>query len=259
MSNSTRNEKDLRTSRNFRKQCDSSRITKSPPRRNLDSFRRSLFAALISMAASKFTLGARDDELVVQGTTVIWYVNDRILKRQFNFDDDKEAVLQAIFTRFPSTSFSSTGNAPSSLQPPSNKALVVVLETLMHIIYVDQGSNYIVHLPFPVLKVWSGSLGLVLERRLRTESSTDSEESELPRLFTLTNPLEDFGMVSCDRGSLDANEEILAFSSRDGGLCITKNREENRVTVWHSSPVEQGIQKVSSLSPSKTEHSRSRD
>src|SRR5271163_3637599 len=115
-------------------------------------------------SSQKLTPELQDDELVVQGTCVMWYVNDRILKRRFNFDDDKEPISQALFANFSS---SSTSKVPSSLQSPPAKALVVVLETLLHIIYVDQGSNYIFHLPFPVLKVWPVSLGLVLERRLR--------------------------------------------------------------------------------------------
>src|SRR5271170_5342504 len=122
------------------------------------------------------------DELVINGTTVVWSLNDGLVrKRTFDFESDKQPVTQALFTIFSSSSATSNPRtsalnvsasekpldlSPSHSSPDSeNKALVVVLKTLMHIIYLDGGS-YIVHLPFPILKVWPIPLGLLLERQL---------------------------------------------------------------------------------------------
>jgi hypothetical protein len=186
------------------------------------------------------------DELVIEGSSVAWFVDDGLVhKRTFNFDDDGQPIAQALFAVFPSP------QTPQQPQPQhssstSSTALVVVLKTLMHIIFLDGGS-YIVHLPFPVVKVWSASIGLLLERQLDSTASDYSAESEahLPRLFTLSSPLEDFGMVTCNRSSqLDSNEEIAFVSSQLDTFCVTTNIPEKRLTLWYASPDQQARRKV---------------
>ena len=194
------------------------------------------------------------DELVIDGSSVIWTENDGLVhKRTFSFEADRQPVTHALFTvfsSFPSTISHSPATAPLDLSPSCanghpNKALVVVLKTLMHIIYLDGGS-YIVHLPFPVRKIWSIPLGILLERHLEPPHSTSlsddhsllisETENQLPRLFTLSSPLEDFGIVTCNRSSLDLDEEILFFSSQNDALCVTRNATEKRITLWHAAP-----------------------
>jgi hypothetical protein len=207
------------------------------------------------------SLPAHRDELVVHGTSVIWSVNDGLVhKRTFSFENDNQPITQALFTVFSRTSPPThsqrqershsiiaakqpdlSPSEPSSGVP--NKALIVVLKTLMHIIYLDGGS-YIIHLPFPVLKVWSVSLGLLLERESYTDSTLSHPESQLPRLFTLSGPLEEFGTVTCNRSSLDPSEEILFVSPQSDALCITRKQPENRVTLWHASPDQQAHKRV---------------
>jgi hypothetical protein len=202
------------------------------------------------------------DELVIDGCCVIWTQNDGLIqKRTFDFASDGQPVAQALFTVFSSSPTATTQTpspdrsdlSPSRVASPANKALVVVLKTLMHIIYIDGGS-YIVHLPFPVLKIWSVPLGILLERQLDAlqDSSSSVDHSfimsesahQLPRLFTLSSPLEDFGMVTCNRSSLDPNEEFIFISSQDDALCVTRNMTERRITLWHATPDQQARKKV---------------
>ena len=204
------------------------------------------------------------ERVVVEGSMVICstMLGDEVLqKRIFNFTSDNQPVSQALFTSF---SLSSSAQSSSSLpfSPPSTshpldlspaqtsadtqqKALIVVLKTLMYIIYFEGGS-YIIHLPFPLLKVWSIPLGLLLERQIDPTPLTMLTQSEpqLPRLFTLSNPLEDFGMVTCNRFSLDPNEEIVFISSQKDALCVTRNVSEKRITIWYASPDQQARRKV---------------
>jgi hypothetical protein len=205
------------------------------------------------------------DELVIEGNSVIWSVNDGLIhKRTFNFDSDNQPITQALFTTFSSPPQSNnlqndTQTIPTrsplnvDLSPrPTSKALVVILKTLMHIIYLDGGS-YIIHLPFPIIRIWSVPLGLLLERQLeppQTSASIDQSftlsqsDQSLPRLFTLSSPLEEFGMVTCNRSSLDPDEQILFISSQSDALCVTRNMSENRITLWHASPDQQARRKV---------------
>jgi hypothetical protein len=200
------------------------------------------------------------DELVIDGCSVIWTENDGLVhKRTYDFASDGQPITHALFTVFSSSSTvshpdppqNSSDLSPSRASNTASRALVVVLKTLMHIIYLDGGS-YIVHLPFPVLKIWSIPLGILLERQVDTfqdpSSPTDlslsESEHQLPRLFTLSSPLEDFGMVTCSRSSLDPNEDFLFFSSRDDALCVTRNAIEKRITLWHATPDQQARKKV---------------
>src|SRR5579871_1747878 len=183
--------------------------------------------------------------ILIRGNSVIICTPNHgsLCRRTFNFDADKQPIIQALFTHFSNVSSSAKSSASSELPSSTNrpdqsparpnipaKALVVVLKTLMHIIYLDGGS-YIMHLPFPVLKVWPISLGLLIERQSDSEQgpmSTDrafANEEPLPRLFTLSSPLEDFGMVACNGPSLASDEEILFISSQSDSLCLTRNME----------------------------------
>lgn len=204
------------------------------------------------------------ERVVIEGSRVVCstMLGDEVLqKRIFNFTSDNQPVTQALLTTFsssssaqssPSLPFSSLSTChPPDLSPsqPSadslQKALVVVLKTLMYIIYLEGGS-YIIHLPFPLVKIWSIPLGLLLERQIDPIPLTMLSQSEpqLPRLFTLSSPLEDFGMVACNRFSMDPKEKIIFVSSQKDALCVTRNVSENRITIWHASPDQQARRKV---------------
>jgi Anaphase-promoting complex subunit 1 len=208
-----------------------------------------------------------DDALecvVIEGSRVVCstMLGDEVLqKRIFNFTSDNQPVTQALLTTFsssssaqssPSLPFSSLSACHTPDLSPSQssadspqKALVVVLKTLMYIIYLEGGS-YIIHLPFPLIKIWSIPLGLLLERQIDPIPHTMLSQSEpqLPRLFTLSSPLEDFGMVTCNRFPMDSKEKIVFVSSQKDALCVTRNVSENRITIWHASPDQQARRKV---------------
>jgi Anaphase-promoting complex subunit 1 len=159
----------------------------------------------------------------------------------FNFP--KDDIVQTLLTRFSASQQNVSSDLSPSQRASAETALVVVLKSLMHIIY-PEGGSYIVHLPVPVLKVWSVPLGLVLERQL---DSSSLSESGLPRLLTLSSPLEDFGTVTWNGFSLDKHEEILFVSSDKDALCLTRNHKESKLTVWHVSPAHLARRKVSSF------------
>jgi hypothetical protein len=166
----------------------------------------------------------------------------------FSFNDEGQSIVQTLFTHFPSSPSSDLSSDLSPSRRASGQpAFIVVLKNLIHIIY-PEGGSYRVHLPFPVLKVWSVPLGLVLERQLDPVSSL-SHESPLPRLLTLSSPLEDFGMVTCNGSSLDSDEEIVFISSQKDALCLTRNRVEGSLTLWYVSPDHLARRKVRSILP----------
>ena len=185
-------------------------------------------------------------------------LGDQVLQtRIFDFSGDNQPVTHALFSTFSSSAKSPQAISSSSRSPDLSphqassdipkKALVVVLKTLMHIIYLEGGS-YIIHLPFPVVKVWAIPLGLLLERQLDPIqiSMLSDMEPQLPRLFTLSSPLEDFGTVNCNQSFLDPIEKIIFISSQRDGLCVTRNTIENRITLWYASPDQQARRKVMS-------------
>ena len=195
------------------------------------------------------------ERVVIEGSMVVCstMLGDEVLQRRiFNFTNDNQPVTQALFTTFSTSSSSqslplSSLSSPSTSHPPDlspsqpsastpQKALVVVLKTLMYIIYLE-GGLYIIHLPFPLVKIWSVPLGLVLERQIDPTplNMLSQSEPQLPRLFTLSSPLEDFGMVTCNRFSLDPSEEIVFISSQKDALCVTRNVSEKRITIWRAS------------------------
>lgn len=207
-----------------------------------------------------------EEEIVIRGTSVAICIpnNGALYRATFNFEDDKQPIAQALFTHFSSSSSSTNETSPSESWAPSAKtdltlaqpntpakALVVLLKTLIHVIYLDGGS-YIVHLPFPVLRLWSIPLGLLIERQADSEQGpmapdqSFANDESLPRLFTLSSPLEDFGMVTSNGTSLDSVEEIIFVSSQSDSILVTRNSRTNQITLWYATPDQQERRKVPS-------------
>jgi Anaphase-promoting complex subunit 1 len=211
--------------------------------------------------------GPAVDTVEIKGNVVVCsstLAESTFHKRTFDFSNEKQAVTQALFTTFSFTPNQASDNASTpeqsvqfmypfgpdlspaqSRQADRRRALVVVLKTLMHIIYPGGGS-YIVHLPFDVHKVWSIPLGLLLDRHPEPiqNSILSHSNPQLPRLFTLSSPLEDFGTVTSSRSALDVGEELLFVSSGEDGIFLSRNKAESRLTIWHSSPDQQVRRKV---------------
>jgi len=200
-------------------------------------------------------------------------------KRTFDFTNETQPVTQALFTTFstaprappdpalPTPSLGSDHLLAPDLSPthvgqdPNRRALVVILKTLMHIIY-PAGGSYVVHLPFDIHKVWSVPLGLLLDRHPESvqQSILSSSDPHLPRLFTLSSPLDDFGMVSSSRPIGDVDEEFIFVSSGEDGILVSRNKTENRLTIWHASSDQQVHRKVSLYLEIQTyHHSRFRE
>ncbi|TGO38049.1 hypothetical protein BHYA_0083g00280 [Botrytis hyacinthi] len=258
-----------------------------------------------------------DDELLVTPRCVIWS-RGGVFRKSYNFDLEKEPITQALLTSFPSVGpLPSKNGTPKTHQKGTNtkeKAIVVFLKTQAHVYFLS-GTSHVIHLPFEVESATAAPIGLIIQRKLRSEtnvaasikfprvppnsfvssqpqpwSATSSIQSTFstadlgapmqmptqmstlgdlweppsiqsdanwPRLFSLSDPLSEMGLVVAQPGlsdgrvkrrssgkisTLDPSEEILhvsrpnEFSAKDSEnplvLAITLNRETSMYTVW---------------------------
>jgi anaphase-promoting complex subunit 1 len=134
------------------------------------------------------------DELVTTKYHVVWS-RGGIVRKIFNFEIEKQQVLQALLTWFPvevtgseasgaaeysgsdqSKSFLTQGtqpatdpNAPVEHTPPTTegraRALVVFLKSQAHIFFLS-GTTHIVNLPFEVDKAFPAARGVVVQRKI---------------------------------------------------------------------------------------------
>ncbi|KAI4260024.1 MAG: hypothetical protein LQ352_000520 [Teloschistes flavicans] len=238
--------------------------------------------------------------------------------------------------------------------PNEDRAIVVILQTLAHIFFLE-GTSHIVHLPFEVEAVFPLPIGILLQRQAslspgsldlsqQTESlpvappnsfafsqqsfglsygskahgaastsgddgdedtpisllvkkeverAIKSNSSNLPRLFSLTDPLSQLGTVglrrvrdgikytqqhrTSDYGGPDSLEDLLYVSSHDElarstsavppaeplMLAMTHDRHANTVTIWHVTKVNQAHGKAlkaqtASVAKAATSRRRSR-
>ncbi|KAL8779196.1 MAG: hypothetical protein Q9194_001577 [Teloschistes cf. exilis] len=309
--------------------------------------------------------GHVQEELVTTDYCVVWS-RGGVLQRVFRFDSDKEKVKQAIFAHFQSrptsiprqidpvkqkapshadgllkdeaATFPSRDHiadrklpaGPGSVNTPpkQHRALVVILQSLAHIFFLE-GTSHIVHLPFEVEAVFPLPIGILLQRKASIQSESlnlfqqteslpvappnsfafsqqsfgqpyssqgypavstaandgdentpfsflakkeveraiKSSSSNLPRLFSLTDPLTQLGTVGLRRlgsgikstqqhltstlGGADFLEDLLYVSSHDElgrststvppaeplMLAVTHDRLASTVTLWHLTDV----------------------
>ncbi|KAL8691965.1 MAG: hypothetical protein Q9218_002909 [Villophora microphyllina] len=304
--------------------------------------------------------GTAEEELITTDYCVIWS-RGGVVQRVFRFDTDKEKVKQAVFARFesrpipfsgpsesgkddkvshaelaganrteaadiPSVNHRSTGS-----QSTEDRALVVILQTLAHVFFLE-GTSHIVHLPFEVEAVFPLPTGILLQRKAllspepldlppqthslpaappnsfafsqqsfglshgsqayqanptsadhgderapfdslvkkEVQRAINSNSSNLPRLFSLTDPLSQLGTVGLSRtrddnksrqqhltsifGGPDSQDDLLYVSSHDELarsipivpsaepliLAVTLDRHANAVTIWHVTKVIHG-------------------
>ena len=128
-----------------------------------------------------------DEELLATKNCVVW-TQGNVIRQVYRFDLEGEDVVQAVLTRFPSSSATVSTSDTNSIfdgtaidrgygasnkrvaQPsPSpgsslSRAVVIVLKTKAHIHFI-QGSSHIVDLPFEVEKAFAVPHGLVLQRK----------------------------------------------------------------------------------------------
>ncbi|KUI62408.1 Negative regulator of mitosis [Cytospora mali] len=125
-----------------------------------------------------------EDELLTVGNCVIWKKGG-LFRKSFNLEIEKdEPILQALITRFPTTDTDNKGNMNNaSMGKSSNggtkvrkektitlaKALVVFLKTQAHIYFLS-GTSHIVHMPFEVESACAAPVGVIIQRRPRTQN-----------------------------------------------------------------------------------------
>lgn len=134
------------------------------------------------------------EEVVTTEYHVVWSRGD-VVRKVFNFEIEKEKVVQALLTRFPteerrtvasdisgsgaetdpSRTFLTQGtqpatdpNAPEDQAPRTvevqPRALVVFLKSQAHVFFLS-GTTHVVNLPFEVDKAFPAARGVVLQRR----------------------------------------------------------------------------------------------
>jgi len=260
-----------------------------------------------------------DEELLVTGYTVIWSQGG-IIRRVFKFDVEKEPVIQALLTWFPTdeatkstgkdqrqanrephkakkrqstwnsksrTYAAQLGSFPRTRQSltrmtsmigleddddddssnnnndedqvgdtAKRRALVVCLKNQAHVFYLS-GTSYVIHLPFEVQYALAAPNGLLLQRKF-PKSGVSNNAKDFPRLFSLTDPLVEVGLVVTQEGGpLDSSEEIIFISntssddanknvtessatkSSDILFAVTQNVKKSLITVWHATYIPQ--------------------
>ncbi|KAF1970442.1 hypothetical protein BU23DRAFT_212985 [Bimuria novae-zelandiae CBS 107.79] len=166
------------------------------------------------------TPDAPEDEVVTTAYHAVW-ARGGVVRRLFSFEIEKEQIVQALLTWFPTeevvpttspgpehnTDAASTWHhllqgtqptadrhAPSDQAPRTvksrSRALVVFLKTQAHVFFLS-GANYVVQLPFEVEKAFPAARGLVLQRKMappRPIPASPQMPSAPPNSF-LSNPL----------------------------------------------------------------------
>lgn len=137
-----------------------------------------------------------EDELFTTENCVIWS-RGGIFRKSFSFDPEKEPVTQAILAYFPASADSpgatskaedATPNRPE--KRPLSRALVVFLRSQAHIYFLS-GTSHVVHMPFEVESACAGPRGVIIQRKLRVDSTPVS--LRLPKIppasFVSSQPL----------------------------------------------------------------------
>lgn len=140
------------------------------------------------------------DEIVTTDYHVVWS-RGGIVRKAFDFEVEKQKVIQALLTWFPvevtsdaasgaaeysvndqSKSFLTQGtqpatdpNAPIEHSPSTTeiraRALVVILKSQAHVFFLS-GTTHIVHLPFEVDRAFPAARGVVVQRKIAAVQPT---------------------------------------------------------------------------------------
>ena len=198
------------------------------------------------------------NELLVIGSTVVWTTGP-VLRRAFDFAAEKQEVKQALFVNFktqttggkesshefvpqlgsntknrvvlnaPSDAFRSTSHltqrqAEITSESQYDRALVVLLEDLAMVFYVD-GRRAVISLPFPVRRATALKYGLVLER----SSDTLASSASFPLLLFLSDPIDEFGVIKWESKSRAVSTQDIVLYI-DDTVCVTTNG--SRISIW---------------------------
>ena len=129
-----------------------------------------------------------EDEILTTHDSVIWS-RGGVFRKSFRFDPAKEPVTQALLAYFPASAdrpgsktqadtpradrrASHSQTTPSG-KPALSRALVVFLKSQAHI-YFLAGTSHVVHMPFEVESACAAPRGVIIQRKLRADSSSVS-------------------------------------------------------------------------------------
>lgn len=114
-----------------------------------------------------------EDELLTTDYCVIW-CRGGIFRKTYKFDLEKEPITQALLAYFPASEDDSIKDAGNDAKPRKelalSKALVVFLKTQAHIYFLS-GTSHVVHMPFEVESAVAGPVGVIIQRRLRSDAT----------------------------------------------------------------------------------------
>lgn len=177
-----------------------------------------------------------EDEVVTTKYHVVW-ARGGLVRKVYNFEIEKERVVQALLTWFPTEEPASapsrsthTGptwkhltqgtqpatdpDAPTEQTPRTvegrSRALVVFLKSQAHVFFLS-GSTHVVNLPFEVEKAFPAARGLVLQRKIAPRQSI-SASPQIPSVppnsflsnaqsFLSQNPSQSFSQPFHRKGS----------------------------------------------------------
>lgn len=123
------------------------------------------------------SLESVEDELLIADNWVIW-CRGGIFRKTFKFDLEKEPIVHALVAYFPVSEYeynngrqAGIGSNPpiAGSAPAVEKALVVFLKTQAHIFFLS-GTSHIVHMPFEVESACAGPVGVIIQRKQKTEN-----------------------------------------------------------------------------------------
>ncbi|PFH56387.1 hypothetical protein XA68_16591 [Ophiocordyceps unilateralis] len=115
----------------------------------------------------------REDELLITQDSVVW-CRGRALRKIFRFGLEKEPVIQALLSYFPTSEDARADGAASDSPrtagfPPLEKALVVFLKTQAHVYFLS-GTSHILHMPFEVESACAGPVGVIIQRKAKIDN-----------------------------------------------------------------------------------------
>ena len=178
---------------------------------------------------------APEDEVLSTAYHAVW-TRGGMVRKLYSFEVEKERVVQALLTWFPTeeavaaptaaasaswhhltqgTQPATDPNAPTDQAPPTvegrARALVVLLKSQAHIFFLS-GATHVVKLPFEVGRAFPAARGLILQRKMAPPPQIIPPSPQIPSVppnsflsnpqsFLSQNPPQSFGQPFRRQGS----------------------------------------------------------
>ncbi|XP_074644686.1 anaphase-promoting complex subunit 1-like [Tubulanus polymorphus] len=189
-----------------------------------------------------------DEELYIQGRTVIWsrgsQESNRVVLKSFTLDSNVQDALWVNFMLPPSHPFDSLEPNPM-LEGDLQKGVCILEQNSLHV-FTNDGHDYTAALPFQVQSIWSIEHGILLERIPgKTDKDRSDANSSIPIMFSLMHPLDEIApVVTRGAGTIggggsgnkvqffsDANNQIV-YTNVEPSLAVTYDSVLGLHTVW---------------------------